>query len=157
MNIFTINIVLAGIWAMLAGDVTIANLAIGFCLGFAALWAAKPIFPDSRYFGRLLRLIRLAMVFLWELFASSVRVAHEVLRLKPRARPGIVKVPTRARTETELLMLSSIITLTPGTLCLDVSDDGRTLYVHAMFLDDPEALRREIAETLETPVLEALS
>jgi len=156
MNIFAVNLIIAGIWAMLAGGVTITNLGVGFILGFIGLWAVKPIFPDSGYFGRLPRLARLTAVFLSELLVSSLRVAHEALRLRPQARPGIVAVPTRATTDTEILMLSSLITLTPGSLTLDISDDATRLYVHAMFLEDPDALRRDIADTLETPVLEAL-
>lgn len=88
---------------------------------------------------------------------SSLRVARDVLSIRPDARPGIVAVPLRARSETEVLIVSSLVTLTPGTLSLDLSADGETLYVHAMFLDEPDAMRAEIRDTLETPVLEALS
>lgn len=156
MSIFAINILIAGIWAVLAGGLTLANLASGFLLGFIALWAVRPIFPDKGYFGRVPKLLRLTVVFLGELVVSSLRVALEAIRPSPRIRPGIVAVPLRARTETELLMLSSMVTLTPGSLSLDISEDSRTLYVHTMFLQDPEALRREITDTLETPMMEAL-
>lgn len=157
MNIFAINLLLAGIWGALAADYSITSLMIGFLLGFAALWVVRGLFPDDGYFLRVPRLVRLAAIFLRELVLSSLRVARDVLSLRPNARPGIVAVPLRARGETELLVVSSLVTLTPGTLSLDLSDDCNTLYVHAMFVDEPEQLRAEIRDTLETPVLEALS
>ena len=72
------------------------------------------------------------------------------------SRPGIVAVPLDARTDFEIMTLANLISLTPGTLSLDVSEDRRTLYVHAMFIDDPDALRREIKQGMERRVLEAL-
>lgn len=157
MNVFAINLLLAAAWAALAGAFTLANLGIGYLLGFVALWAVRPLFPDDAYFMRVPRLARLALVFLRELLLSSIRVMRDVLSPRPSNRPGIVAVPLKATTETELLLVSSLVTLTPGTLSLDLSADGGALYVHAMFVDDPQALRVEIAEVLERPVLEALA
>lgn len=157
MNIFAINLLLAGAWAALAGDFTLANLVIGYGLGFVALWVSQPLFPGDPYFLRVPRLVRLALIFMRELVLSSLRVARDVLSPIQTNRPGIVAVPLRARSETELLLVSSLVTLTPGTLSLDLSEDGTELYVHAMFVDDPEALRRDIIDTLEEPVLKALA
>lgn len=156
MNAFAINLVFAGVWAALAGAFTVSTLGIGFILGFAALWIARPLFAEQGYFLRAPRLLRLALFFLWAFLVSSLRVAREVLAPRPRSRPGIVAVPLRACTDLELLTLSSLVSLTPGTLALDLSEDCRTLFVHAMFVDDPDALRREIVEDFETRVLEAL-
>ncbi|MEM7496466.1 MAG: Na+/H+ antiporter subunit E [Pseudomonadota bacterium] len=157
MNIFAINLLLAVVWGALAADYSITSLGIGFVLGFAALWVVRGLFPDDGYFLRLPRLVKLAAIFLRELVFSSLRVARDVLSFRPDARPGIIAVPLRARTETEVLIVSSLVTLTPGTLSLDLSPDGETLYVHAMFLDEPDEMRAEIRDTLETPVLKALS
>ncbi|MEM6972821.1 MAG: Na+/H+ antiporter subunit E [Pseudomonadota bacterium] len=157
MNIFAVNLLLAGAWGALAADWSITSLVIGFNLGFAALWVVRGLFPEDGYFLRVPRLIRMTLIFLRELVLSSIRVTRDVLAIRPSARPGIIAVPLRAKTEAELLMVSSLVTLTPGTLSLDLSADNKTLYVHAMFVDDLEELRAEIQETLETPVLEALS
>ncbi len=65
-------------------------------------------------------------------------------------------VPLDARTDGQIAVLSNLISLTPGTLSLDVSPDRRTLYVHAMSVSSPDVLRREIKEGFERRVLEAL-
>lgn len=72
--------------------------------------------------------------------------------------PGVIAIPLDARTDIEITLLANLITLTPGSVCLDVSDDKRFLYVHAMYIDggDVEAYRRAVKEGLERRVLELL-
>jgi multicomponent Na+:H+ antiporter subunit E len=61
-----------------------------------------------------------------------------------------------ARTDLEITLVANLVSLTPGTLSLDVSDDRRTLYVHVMFMDDIEAVRGAIKDGIERRVLEVL-
>jgi multicomponent Na+:H+ antiporter subunit E len=61
-------------------------------------------------------------------------------------QPGVIALPLSARTEMEITLVANLISLTPGTLSLDVSDDRKVLYIHAMFLDDEEELRRNLKE-----------
>lgn len=72
--------------------------------------------------------------------------------------PGVVAIPVDARTDVEITMLANLITLTPGSVSLDLSEDRRLLYVHAMYIDggDIEAYRRSVKEGLERRVLELL-
>ena len=101
----------------------------------------------------LARLLDFALFYAKEIFLSNLRVAHDTLTPRHHSRPGILAVPLRVRTDLEILLLANLISFTPGTMSLDVSSDRRTLYVHAMFLDDPETVRREIVEQLEGRVL----
>lgn len=72
--------------------------------------------------------------------------------------PGVVAIPLDARTDVEIALLANLITLTPGSVSLDLSEDRRVLYVHAMYIDggDVEAYRRSVKEGLERRVLELL-
>ena len=65
-------------------------------------------------------------------------------------------MPLDAKSDGEIFLVADLISLTPGSLSLDVSPDGKTLYVHAMFVDDPEALRRDLKQGMERRVIEAL-
>ena len=87
---------------------------------------------------------------------SSLRVVWDVLTPRHLSRPAIVVVPLDARTDLEIAVLANLVSLTPGTLSLEVSDDRSALYVHGMFVDDPDAFRREIKDGAERRVLEAL-
>ncbi|MCU0726614.1 MAG: Na+/H+ antiporter subunit E [Planctomycetes bacterium] len=156
MNAFLANMLLAIAWAALLGRIDLGNLAFGFLLGYLTLaWVGSV--PGSRaYVSRLPRAAGLLLFFLWELVLSTLRVALDVVTPHPMRRPGVVAIPLDARTDLEITLLSSLITLTPGSLSLDVSEDRRYLYVHAMFLDDPEEFRRGIKEGFERRVLELL-
>jgi multicomponent Na+:H+ antiporter subunit E len=70
--------------------------------------------------------------------------------------PGVVAIPIRAKTDLEITLLANLISMTPGTLSLDVSEDRKTLYVHAMYVKDPQDLRDDITNNLERRVLEIL-
>ena len=72
------------------------------------------------------------------------------------SRPGIIGLALDARTDLEIMLVANLISLTPGTLSIDLSEDRRTLYVHVMFLDSIEDTRREIKQGLERRILEVL-
>ena len=144
MNIFALNMLLMVVWCGLWADFSVFQLLVGFHVGFAALWTASPLFGErSPYFKRAYRAARLALFFLYDLAASSVRVAWDVLTPTHRSKPAIIEVPLDVESDLEILLVTNLISLTPGTLSLDVLPDRRTLIVHDMFgAEHPE---RQIA------------
>lgn len=156
MNVFVYNIILALAWAAMNGDFTTTSLVIGFMIGFFALWLSRSVLGVDRfYFIRVFRVLRLAFYFAWELTLSSIRVARDVLRPSPELNPRIVELPLDVKSDMEILLVTNLITLTPGTLSLDVTPDRKTLYVHALFADDPEAEVAGLKAGMERMVLEA--
>jgi len=156
MNIFVLNSALAVGWAALVGSFSLSSLLVGFGLGYLCLWTARPLFGKTTYFERVWRVIRLAVFFIYELVVSSLRVVWDVITPTHLSQPGIVALPLDAKTDQEITLVASLISLTPGSLSLDVSSDRKTLYVHAMFVDDPDVLRRELKQGMERRVIEAL-
>ncbi|RAI32921.1 Na+/H+ antiporter subunit E, partial [Rhodoplanes roseus] len=69
--------------------------------------------------------------------------------------PGLIAYPLRVNRDFEITLLANLITLTPGTLSVDVSEDRRTLYIHAIDVPDPDQLKRDIAQGFERKILEA--
>lgn len=106
------------------------------------------------YFHKIRRVISLGFFFLWELLLANLRVAYAVVTPSYRMQPGIITIPLDVKTDAEITLLANLITLTPGTLSLKVSDDRRVLYIHAMFVDDPDQLRREIKAGFEQRIRE---
>jgi multicomponent Na+:H+ antiporter subunit E len=100
------------------------------------------------------RLAWFVLFYLVELFLANLRVAHDVLRPHHRMKPGIIAIPLDAKSDLEIMALTNLITMTPGTLSLDISTDRRMLYIHAMYIDDLEGLRLEIKDGLEKKVME---
>lgn len=155
MNAFLLNLLFAAVWAALVGEVDTPHLVFGFILGYGVLWLLRPAIGGS-YHRRLPMFVGFVLFFLRELVVSTLRVAWEVITPRKLRHTGIIAVPLDARTDTEITVFANLLTLTPGTLSLDVSDDRRVLYVHAMFVDDPDAMRREIKEGMERRVLALL-
>jgi multicomponent Na+:H+ antiporter subunit E len=155
MNLFAFNIVLAVVWAALTASFTLLSLLVGFVLGFLALWLAQPLFEQRQgYFLRVWRILRLTGYFLYELVVSSVRVAWDVVTPRHLSNPAIIEMPLDVKSDLEILLVTNLISLTPGTLSLDVTPDRSTLIVHAMFADDPEALVRDLKGGMERMVRE---
>lgn len=141
---------------MLTGAFTLVSLLPGFVIGFAALWAVQPLTGASACHARVFAWIRLVVMFLYELIVSSVAVAWDVITPRHRARPAIIDLPLDVQSDAGILLLTNLASPTPGTLSLDVSEDRAILKVHAMFADDPEALRRAIKSGMERWVIDAV-
>jgi multicomponent Na+:H+ antiporter subunit E len=156
VNAFLWNVLLALGWVAATGDFTFNNLAAGFIIGFLVLLVTRRIVGTPRYVSRVRQAFGLLFFFLWELLVANLRVAYDVLTPRHRMRPGVIAIPLDAKTDAEITILSNLITLTPGTLSLDVSADRSVLYIHAMYLDDIEAARYKIKNGFERRVLEVL-
>lgn len=102
-----------------------------------------------------LRILRFLLVFLRELIIANARVAWEVMTPGLSLHPAIVRVPTRTRNPWERTLLANTITMTPGTLTLEVDEITGDLYVHSLYVDDRETFRERIG-VLEDVLLEAM-
>ena len=94
-------------------------------------------------------------MFVYELVVSSFAVVADVITPGQRSKPALIAVPLNVTTDLQITLLSNFISLTPGTLTLDVSDDRKTLYIHAMFGEDADAIRAQIRDRFEVWVREA--
>lgn len=154
MILFFINSFLAFGYMGIRGQFTLSGFLVGFSLGYVALWITQPLYGASRYFQRALKTGRLLGYFIKELILSNLRVLWDVVTPRHISRPGIVGIPLSARSDLEILLVANLISLTPGTLSVDLSEDHRILYVHVMFLDDPDRFRQGIKDGLERRILE---
>ena len=143
-------------WVALTGDLSAANVVFGLVLGGVVLRVSRPLGPYPVFEKvRPLRAAGLLLFLVWEIVVANLKVVAAVLGPRRLLRPALVAVPLAARTDVQIALLSNLISLTPGTLSLDVSGDRRTLYVLAMSASSPDDLRREIKVGFERRVLEA--
>lgn len=156
MNLFLGNILLALVWTVLAGTFTLEYFAGGFLLGYLILFLARDTFSNAKYFTKVGQALSFLLFFFKELILSNLRVAYDVITPSYQMRPGVIAIPLDVQTSTEITLLANLITLTPGTLSLDVSDDRKVLYLHSMFVDDPDKVRDSIKNGFERRVIELL-
>ena len=150
------NIMLAVVWAAATSKMSLTNLTIGYGIGFGVLWFMRPSFGPTRYFSKVGKLIRFTGYMVVELVRSNLRVAHDVATPTIYMRPGIVAIPLDAKSDVEIAVMANLITLTPGTMSLGVSRDRKHLYVHAMFIKDPDEVKTEIKQGVEQALLEIM-
>jgi multicomponent Na+:H+ antiporter subunit E len=98
--------------------------------------------------------IKFVVIFLWEVVMANITIVQTVLSPKLDVTPAIIALPLDIETEAEITLLANMITLTPGTLSLDVSDDRSVLYVHAVDVKDPEKVKQDIKQVFEKLVHE---
>ena len=146
------SILLALAWAALQGEITLGNLVAGYVVGYLvlALLARGGVMP-STLATKTMHASGLAAFFVWEIVIANLRVALDVVRGN-RIEPAVVAIPLDVTTDGEILLLSMLINITPGSVTIDLSPDRRTLYVHVMHMTSVEASRREIKDGFERRV-----
>jgi multicomponent Na+:H+ antiporter subunit E len=148
-----LNLLLALAWMALTGQFNPFNFIVGFLLAYLLLHLLQRPDDPKDYFQRASLIIRFALFYLWELFQSNLRVAATVLSPSMKITPAVVAIPLEAKSELSISLLANLITLTPGSLTLDISTDAQVIYVHSMYADDIDQFRLSIKE-LERRVLE---
>lgn len=150
-NVFYMNLLLAVLWAALHADLTVTTAVIGFVLGFLLLSVMH------RGYGAAVSGAVGYVFFLGQaIILSSIQVARYVLSPKLRLDQGIVAIPLTAHTDLEIAILASSITLTPGTISVDVGHDAagqRVLYVHNLVMGDADDVRKTVKQDFERRIL----
>jgi multicomponent K+:H+ antiporter subunit E len=142
------------LWLLLANQLSVGHLLLGALLGWGIALLAKGFWVDAQPIAKPLTLVRFLLLVLLDIVTANIEVARRILGPQAQLRPGFVVVPLQLRDEVGLIMLTSIISLTPGTVSADISDDRRNLLLHCLDVSDPEALVTEIKSRYEAPLLE---
>ncbi len=108
-----------------------------------------------RFIEKIVRAVGFVFFFLWELVLANAYVAYEVATPRLDITPGIIRVPIRSDSDLEVTMLANLITLTPGTLTIEVARDHSALFVHGFNVSSPENLRASVGK-LEDKLLRVL-
>lgn len=155
-NKFLSNILLTFIWVALTGNFTFVNFVFGFILSYFIMKMITTGTVEAKYFRILPKVFSFIFYFLYELIKANLQVAYEVMTPSYNMSAGIVGFPLEAKTDLEISFLANLITLTPGTLSLEVSEDRKVLYIHAMYIKDREDFINSIRNGFEKRLLEIL-
>lgn len=153
---FLINILLTFVWVALTGSYDLLTFTFGFLLSLGVIWVIGRDSDSRKYTALIPRVTTFFFYFLYQLFKANLQVAYDVITPTFYMTPGIVQVPLDASSDLEITLLANFISLTPGTLSLDVSEDRKVLYVHAMYIEDKESFVKEIKNGFERRLLQIL-
>ncbi len=103
--------------------------------------------------NRFLTALAFGGFYLREILASNLRVARDALTPRPRIAPGVVRIPCTGMTERQMFAYASLLTMTPGTLSMEVLPKEGVILVHTLYSEpSPDALRAQLKETYEKPI-----
>ncbi|CAH0344618.1 Na+/H+ antiporter subunit E [Bacillus sp. CECT 9360] len=149
-----LNVFLAFIWMFLKNEYSGNTFLIGYFFGLLIILGIRRFFGSRFYLLRVFAVVKLILIFTRELILSNISVLKVILRPKLDIRPGIFALETELEKDWEITILANLITLTPGTLVVDVSPDNKTLYIHAMDIADKEEAIQDIKGSFEKAIME---
>jgi multicomponent K+:H+ antiporter subunit E len=142
------------LWLLLVADLGAGQLILGAALAIALPLLAGILEPERTRIGRRRAVLVLLRRVLWDIVLSNIEVARRILGPERALTPTFVWLPLELQSIHGITALASIITLTPGTVSAELSDDRRHLLIHCFNLRDAETLLATIKDRYERPLLE---
>jgi multicomponent Na+:H+ antiporter subunit E len=149
-----LNFILAFVWMFLKTSYSPASFFVGYFFGLLIIYMFRRFFTSRFYLLRVVAVVNLIYIFTRELILANIAVLKVILKPKLDIKPGIFAYPTELKQDWEITVLANLITLTPGTLVVDVSPDNKVLYVHAMDISDADEDIQGIKNTFEKAIME---
>ena len=149
-----LNLVIAFVWMLLMRDLTVSGFLVGLLIGLLLMTLMRRFFPKPFYPRKVWACVKLFALLLKELVVSSFSVIGQIIKPKLTFTPGIFAYETELNSGWEVTLLCGLLNLTPGTLLLEVSPDEKTLYIHAMHIQEAHGVEKHIRETFEKAIME---
>lgn len=152
-----LSLCLLGVWLLLVNDLSLGHCLLGAFLGWLIPLVSQVFWINPPQIRKPIKLCLFLLRVLGDIVVANLEVAKLILGPTSRLRPAFVEVPVQLDDELALTMLASIVSLTPGTVSADLSDDKRTLLIHSLNVDDEAELVRTIQTRYEAPLLEVFA
>lgn len=151
-----LNIMIAFLWILLMDEdeLSMQTFVSGFLVGIIVIFMMHRFFGTRFYLRRLYASFKLLFIFISELTQSSILVLRQILSPKLKIQPGIFKYETILESDLEITMISLLLTLTPGSVVMEVMPEGNVLYVHAMDVENERGAILSQLENFEKAIME---
>ncbi|RIM29986.1 Na+/H+ antiporter subunit E [Staphylococcus cohnii] len=149
-----VNLILSVFWLFVTGSYTFNNFLLGYIFGLLLVFLMRGVLPGRFYIIIIYKIIKLFIVFLVELVKANIDVIRIVTKPKINNEPAFFTYPTDLKKDWQIVLLSNLITLTPGTIVLGISDDRKQIYIHSIDFSTKEEEIESIKSSLEKVVRE---
>lgn len=150
-----LSITLTFVWLALVNKITLGNLILGGALGMIVPLVTAPYWPDRPTLRNPLMAAEYILVVLWDIVVANVQVAMIILfKRNADLSPAWISIPLDLRTPEAITILAGTITMTPGTVSADLSEDGTSLLVHCLHAPDPDGVVHDIKSRYERRLME---
>ena len=131
---FLLNLFITLLWVLLKDEEVLRaqTIVTGFIIGAVIVFIMRRFFGGRFYLHRLLSVIKLMLIFISEMTKSTITVLKHIVSPKINVQPGIFKYKTILKGDWEVTTLALLLTLTPGSVVMEVNEEGNEFYVHAM-------------------------
>ncbi|MFV8570340.1 Na+/H+ antiporter subunit E [Marinobacter sp. SBS5] len=148
-----LSLVLFSTWQFLSDGISGASVVMGLLLAWIIPQITHGFWPERPAFVKVWRMPMFVLMVLWDILVASCSVA--ILILSPRQpQPVFVNYPLQLDHPLAISLLASTISLTPGTVSADVSDDNKTLLIHALDAASEQEVIDAIHKRYEKPLME---
>lgn len=152
---FLINIVFGLVWMFLSNGYNSEYFAVGFFWGIVVLTLLRKLLPGKElYFTYLYKWLKLILLFIVELIKADVTVFLLMFKPKLDVNPAIFEYPLDVKEPWQITLLANMITLTPGTVTVNVSNDNSKLFIHRLDTEDVPSEIDAIKSSFERAILE---
>ncbi|MEO0379948.1 MAG: Na+/H+ antiporter subunit E [Pseudomonadota bacterium] len=150
-----LTLLLAVVWVLLQNEFSAGMAVFGLILGILIPWGTSIWWPDTPSGFRLGKMFSYAIMVIGDIILANIEVAWIVLTVpNDKLKPAWIVIPLDLVQPEAITVLAGTITLTPGTVTSDLSDEGHSLLVHVLHTDDPDAVRDEIKTRYEARLQE---
>jgi len=150
----TFSLVLLLVWLLLNNTIAAGHIALGAIIALVLPWATSSFWADRLHLHKPGLALRFLFLVLWDITIANIHVAKLILSPRRKLRPAFIHYPLDMDNDFAITVLAATISLTPGTVSIDVNDDHSVLLIHALDVDDEAALIAEIKSRYEAPIKE---
>jgi len=150
------HVLLALIWCMMHNSLHPVTFIVGYLLAWGSTSMFLVLTKYNPFRMNIWEGIKLFFVFLKEMIIANIQIAYIIISPAMNIRPGFIEYPLDIRNDGAIVLLANMISLTPGTLSVDISPDRKYIYVHAMVMETPDKLKAQIKQTFERRIQKML-
>lgn len=153
---FIINLFIALLWVLFRDEdmFYVSTFISGFIVGMGIVFLMRRFFGGRFYIHRVYAAFKLVLIFISETFQSAVVVIRQILAPKIDIEPGIFRYETILEGDYEITTLAMLLTLTPGSVVMEVTPEGNVFYIHAMDITRTKADLERSLGTFEKAIME---
>ncbi len=164
MNLFNkmfphpvLTLVLWGIWLLLNNTLSAGHVVLGLVFAIFIPWLTSGFWPEKVRMKAPLTLLKFLLIVLWDILVANMAVAKLILGRNKNLKPGFFYIDLDIQTPLGISLLANTISLTPGTVSCDLTEDRKRLLVHALHIEDIPTVVKEIKERYEAPLKEVFT
>jgi len=149
-----LSVFLLLLWLLLNNSAAPGQILLGALLGILIPLFTRRFWPERLVFANPVLILRFTGLVLRDIILANFAVARVVLGPQQAIQPAFVRVPLDIQGDFPITLLASVVSLTPGTVSAEIDVERRCLLVHALSVDDTQALVQEIKTRYEAPIKE---